>query len=103
MAFRASVVIPRPIEQAFDFAVYQIGSGRWQYRVNVDQLAGEENAEGSTYERRSIVGQSHEVTNTRRDQRPLTNAHRANVSPTATLDAGEAGPIEAAQHGGERT
>ncbi|MDA0799191.1 MAG: hypothetical protein O2884_11045 [Chloroflexi bacterium] len=54
---RASVVVPRPIEEVFDFAVDQVGSSRWQWQVFVKQLSGEANTAGATYERiRMIAG-----------------------------------------------
>lgn len=51
MAFRTSIVIPKPIEEVFDFAVDQVGSSRWQFGVSVKHLSGEANTPGSTYER----------------------------------------------------
>ncbi len=52
---RASVVVPRPIEEVFDFAVDQVGSSRWQWQVFVKQLSGETNTTGSTYERTCTI------------------------------------------------
>jgi hypothetical protein len=51
MAFRASILIPKPIDKVFGFAVDQAGSSRWQYQVDVELLSGDANAPGSTYKR----------------------------------------------------
>jgi len=54
--FRVSVVINRPVQEVFDFAVDQVGAGRWQFQVSVVHLSGDLNAAGSTYERSAWVG-----------------------------------------------
>jgi hypothetical protein len=55
-SFRISSLIDRPIQEVFDFAVDQVGSGRWQFQTSVAHLAGEANAAGSTYERTVVSG-----------------------------------------------